>query len=82
MTLANKGYWKRYAETIHDVSILLVYTIPDQELVLLHNGLKALTSQEVGDECSMEISQGWDFSLSIFCKAPPLLGFPTSVAGA
>ena len=69
--LADEGYWKRVAKTIHTVSVLLVYTAPNQKLVSLHNGLKALKSEELWAECDREIAKGRDFGLSIFCEAPP-----------
>ena len=46
--LADKGYWNCVAKTIHTVSVLLVYTAPNQKLVSLHNGLKALKSEKLG----------------------------------
>ena len=69
--LADKGYWNRVTKMIHTVSVLLVYTAPNQKLVPLHNGLKALKSEKLWAECDREIAKGRDFGLSIFCKAPP-----------
>ena len=48
-----------------------MYTVTGQELVSLYNGLKTLKSELIGDECAVEIHQGRDFGLSIFCEVPP-----------
>ena len=69
--LVDKGYWNRVAKTIHTVSVLLVYTVPNQKLMSLHNGLRTLKSEELWAECNREIAQGRDLGLSIFCEAPP-----------
>ena len=64
--LADEGYWNRVAKIIHTVSVLLVYTVPNQKLVSLHNGLKTLKSEKLWAKCDREIAQGRDFRPSIF----------------